>query len=1275
VWGAEFLEARHLLASDLVISEFLASNDNGLRDQDHDRPDWIEILNTGAAERNLEGWFLTDDTNDLDKWRFPDVSLGPNERLVVFASEKNRSAPDSELHTNFRLSADGDYLALVNPDGITVAFDFGSAYPPQLPDVSFGMPQQVSRGIALVPSSAGRWFVPTADNGGASLGTRWTDVDFDDSTWMGDTVGIGYERSTGYEELITTDVGTAMFDVNQTAYLRMPFTVDNPAGVYSLTLSMQYDDGYVAYINGRELVRRNAPTELSWNSGATDAHRDRDAVIPEDVAIDVGQFPGLLRQGKNVLAIHALNDDIVSSDFLIVPRVTASSFEQLRINDRHYFAAPTPAEPNGIGTTTLITSVTHQPNEPMEGQDLTVTAMAVGTEGPVSTMTLFYRAMFDSETSVEMFDDGLHRDNQARDGIFGGTIPGGIASAGQMIRYRVVAGDSAENSFRAPVFADVRNSSEYYGTVVHDSSIQSNLPVFHLFLEDPAASEVQPGTRGALFHDGKFYDNIEVDPTGRTVGLAGPKKSHDLFFASDRWFELGGTQFRMDDFDIISDYWNREKLRVPLGYETFRNIGTPAHLSMNARVQRNGEFFGTYFFVDGGNERFLERAGLDPQGALYKMNLGFSTGQGTFKKQTRTHEDISDLRALFNGLALSGEARVKYLVDNVNIPAMVNFMAGLVIMAHGDCCEKNLYIYRDTEGTGEWEAVPWDVDSAFGRGGVGLAPSYFTEAGGIFAGRDNRLLAALLDDVPGFREMYLRRLRTLMDEILQPPGTPPEELKFERRIDEMVQSLASDAQLDFDKWGSWKTDPVTQVISHGKTGVPTWMEEVDKLRNEYFPARRVFLFNALKQANGGKELEPQPDGPSIRFGQIDPNPTSGNQDEEFLELVNNDDFAVDISGWQLTGGIQHTFRPGTVIPSGGRLYVSPNVNAFRARTTGPSGGQGLIVQGNYEHHISNHGATIRLMGADQVIDQIVTAAQPSLAQQYLRISEIMYHPRDAATGDRFEADDYEFIELVNISPTATLDLKNVHLTQGVEFTFPAVLLGPGARTVVVRNRDAFVQRYGTTIPIAGQYGGTASDFKLSNGGEAVRLEIASGDPIQEFAYDDNWIPITDGAGHSLSIVDALGSLDRWNVAAGWRASELVGGSPGTGGPAAGDFNGDGQLNIADVDLFLAGLRAGDATFDLTEDDVVDDRDLAFLIEDLLKTSFGDANLDGTFDSSDLVQIFQSAEFEDPTPGNSSWAEGDWDGDGDFLTSDLVLAFQMGNYVANAVPAKTTPRIP
>ena len=154
------------LRADPVISEFMAANARTLADVDGKFSDWIEIHNPDTTAVNLSGWFLTDDAKDLKKWQFPEVTVPPGGFLVVFASGKSRREPGAELHTNFELDAGGGYLGIVRPDGVTVASQFGTKYPPQLDDFSYGVTQTLAAGET---AATGYFRAPTprARNGGA----------------------------------------------------------------------------------------------------------------------------------------------------------------------------------------------------------------------------------------------------------------------------------------------------------------------------------------------------------------------------------------------------------------------------------------------------------------------------------------------------------------------------------------------------------------------------------------------------------------------------------------------------------------------------------------------------------------------------------------------------------------------------------------------------------------------------------------------------------------------------------------------------------------------------------------------------------------------------------------------------------------------------------------------------------------------------------------------------------------------------------------------------
>lgn len=115
--------------------------------------------------------------------------------------------------------------------------------------------------------------------------------------------------------------------------------------------------------------------------------------------------------------------------------------------------------------------------------------------------------------------------------------------------------------------------------------------------------------------------------------------------------------------------------------------------------------------------------------------------------------------------------------------------------------------------------------------------------------------------------------------------------------------------------------------------------------------------------------------------------------------------------------------------------------------------------------------------------------------------------------------------------------------------------------------------------------------------------------------------------------------------------------------ALGDFDQDGSVGIRDFDLLSEQIRSvtPHLSFDIDASGKLDFQDLKFLVHVPANTWFGDANLDGEFDSSDLVNVFRAAEYEDQIPNNSTWATGDWNADGEFTSGDLVIAFQDGGY--------------
>jgi hypothetical protein len=141
-----------------IITEFMCSNKSTIKDEDGETLDWIEIYNPNNFSINIKDYYLTDDPNLLNKWKIPSRNIAPKSYLVIFASKKNRKSKDSLLHTNFKLSSDGDYLALVGKDTRTILQEYPNNYPNSLlfpsqkNDISYGINSNNTIGYFSTPT-------------------------------------------------------------------------------------------------------------------------------------------------------------------------------------------------------------------------------------------------------------------------------------------------------------------------------------------------------------------------------------------------------------------------------------------------------------------------------------------------------------------------------------------------------------------------------------------------------------------------------------------------------------------------------------------------------------------------------------------------------------------------------------------------------------------------------------------------------------------------------------------------------------------------------------------------------------------------------------------------------------------------------------------------------------------------------------------------------------------------------------------------------------------
>ena len=252
--------ATFIHAQSIRFNEVVSSN-SILTDEDGDTPDWIELYNDGSQNVNLENWTISDDEKDLSKWSFPSVTIPANDYLLLWASDKDRD----QITSTRTLVNQGDVCKY------------------------------------LIPSS--------------EPNTNWTRLNFNDSNWDNGASGFGYADG---------DDATSLPNGTLSVYLRKNFNISSVDEVISLILDIDYDDAFVAYINGVEVARANIiGVPPAFNASTNQDHEAQmyGGGLPDRFTIS--DFSSILVEGENVLAIQAHNISSGSSDFTIIPFLSA----------------------------------------------------------------------------------------------------------------------------------------------------------------------------------------------------------------------------------------------------------------------------------------------------------------------------------------------------------------------------------------------------------------------------------------------------------------------------------------------------------------------------------------------------------------------------------------------------------------------------------------------------------------------------------------------------------------------------------------------------------------------------------------------------------------------------------------------------------------------------------------------------------------------------------------------------------------------------------------
>ncbi len=1107
-------------AAQPLITEFMASNQTTLDDEDGDSSDWIEVHNPNVVPMSLDGWYLTDDLDELDRWRLPDVVLDPDEYLVVFASGKNRAPEQVALRSDFHSIIDGTFLVDL-PDG-----DYNV-------ELTLGDIDQLRDDLEI--------YVQGSLVDALSLGAGQFHVD---------TYSAQVSAATGGQlsvRIVDTGGSTAKAVING--------MVITPAGAGD---TMQFDFGLEGspvepgFTAVQKTDTYSTETGYGWQEGVEPGGQDRG---PERFQLHTNFKLGA---GGEHVALVSPAMEIVSqygpAGAEYPPQMGDMSYGITAAGER-FFIEPTPGAANGQGVLGLVEDTAFSVDRGIfyEPFDVAITTDTDGAtiryttdgslptlengtvyDGPVAitTTTTLRAAAFkddfaptDVDTQTYVFPEHVLLQNG--EGLGGApwghsaSIPGGADADWAMDPAIVNHPDPetralASDLLTLPTMSLSLNFDDMFGT--------GGIYIAGEGVEKPTSVEL-------IYPDGS--EGFQIDATVQIVGgsstgrwkvdkLSMRLKFNNEMGDGDLIFPLFGED-ATDSFDtLVLDarlnnvwhYGNNSSQRVRGQYVRDQFVAdlqnaTEGHAPHGQPMflYINGLLWGIHMVHERPDDNFAAAYfGGDNEDYDVLKHNSTSVLQGT-------NENYATLFDLVNKDLTIAE-NYEAVADILDIEEFIDYMLVNYYVGNTDWAHQNWYAsFNREDPNGKWRYHSWDAehvlesvrDNAAFRNDNG-GPTYLhhklkfnEEYQLLFADHVQRhFFNGGLLTPEGATEMYLNRLN---------------------QVDRAVA-------IESARWGDNRLDQElsrTEAYARGTD----WMLERDRLLTNYFPQRSDIVLEQLG----------------------------------FFDLISSTEAA---QFNQHGGEVRRSFNIELSAPEGTIYYTTDGTDP---RVTGGDVAPAAVLYAG-AINLDTH-ATVKARVLHEGVWSALTEANFTvLSDMPLRITEINYAPHDAnpVTGlgeENADAEQFEFVELLNAG-AETIHLDGVKLVetnvdgdnQGIAFHFADQTLDPGERLVVVGDRSAFRSRYGTEVRLADGddgNGGDPSEFggRLSNTGEQLMLVDAGNAIISQFTYGkgDAWPDRTNGLGSSAEIVDSAadpGSADHW------RPSSEFGGSPGAEGAGPDD---------------------------------------------------------------------------------------------------------------------------
>lgn len=1171
----------------IVINEFLTGNDtiavpNAVAGR---FDDWIELRNPTGTAVDLGGWRLTDDPGDLNAWTFPaGTNINDNGFLVVFASGDGVPDANGNLHTNFKLSKSGEYLALIRPDG-SIASEFGpegTPYPDQSDDVSYG----------LHPSTEASVYFSSPTPGSANDPAGIARVE---ALEISPTRGL-FQTAQQVALATATPGATIYYTTDGTPPLNSSGNPNGTATVYSspIAISQTTVIRSAAISTGLTASEMEAHTYIlldidNANANGTDAaglntpflQQSQPAGYGNLASGDYNMDPDITRSTSSSAGHGGLT--VAQAMLQGMREVPTISISLPKGDFTGIYASP---QSEGIAferacSAEFIPGENDSRSDFQEHCGLRVQggASRLPSKSPKHSLSFRFREQYGAGRLKETLFPGVDVENFNSIALRAGYNNSWIHSNSSQRQYasmirdqwmRETMRDMGNEDSGAGFLAHVFINGLYWG--LHNvAERQDNV---HYANYNGGDSDLIDARNGATFVEGnstawnamrsvvssRNWDNIQqvvdIDAYIDFQLIQHYGGNQDLK-TNGNWRAAGGGPFTtptdMRPWKLYS--WDGERVLESPTSTTFPQTGSiypvdpmgirPTLDSIPEYRQRFADRAYMHLNGDGALTPEKCRARWEKYAtAIDKAIIAESARWGDHRRSTPYDRDdwLTEQNRLYNSYFpvrtnnVINKLRTNDLYPTVATPTFAingvssdgGFVApDAVLTVNGD----DGIIYYTFDGSD-----PLLPDGSVNPDALSISSGFSTSAVFPF-------------ESPNWQYLNTGEAQSSSDVVVGNPSYGTSDWKHPAFDD-----------------GTWSTG---QALIGGRT------------TNSVSAA----------PANTTIDIGPLGNGHSTIYFRKEFSVTNAAEATSLdLSIIRDDGVIVYLNGHEiyrenLAGGTisyadfalahadegtilthTHNLTPGQLLEGNNVLSVEVHNRSAGSSDLGldvalditrPAGLTEISI-------FESSKITARLKTGDSwsaptegtfLLEEAATASN-------LAITEINYHPREATLLEKEEADPldlgnrdkFEFIELLNTSPNP-INLADLSFTDGISFDFPIQAVGPNERVLLIKDLDAYTSRYGNWIP-AFPFAGYSGN--LNNDGETLTLLDGNGAVISSLTYNDSgsWPSRPDGAGSSLEIIDPSGDA---NDPANWAPSISYDGSPGTA-----DLASDKQIVINEV---------------------------------------------------------------------------------------------------------------